>query len=431
MGAKPQGLEGIWFIQWCLWIPRSAPKVVGWNNDFSFTGAWSLHKQLPNHKSAKLKSIITNMSSASSPQLKNWKIPSLNCESLTFSQSELDVKEELKTAKENNASVRQDLSLITNELHQLPKELKKTKERADYLDDQSRRNNLRFSGVPADANETWEHTQIKIQRILRDKFNITAEIERAHRVGKREKNEPRDIVAKFLRFQQREYIHQNCRRLVGSNTFIYEDLCPASVDARKKQIDHLMAAREQGKLAYFSYRTLVIKEKSIKPKSTPNMTQPTSARHTPPRPWTHTQYLLDARLLRITSPWLARHQPPPVPPPPRVAGQRKPPATTTPPTLQMTSLRPPGQPTPEPCPREALTVLMTSKKHCPWKEPQDPSQPQTHRVHPRDECSEQESQQTSTRHTDSSGSTFKSVPTFSPCPTYLLLVFLTMNYSTS
>nr|XP_027224765.1 mucin-7-like [Penaeus vannamei] len=46
-------------------------------------------------------------------------------------------------------------------------------------------------------------------------------------------------------------------------------------------MDQLMAAREQGKLAYFSYRTLVIKEKSIKPKSTPNMTQPA-----PPRPAT-------------------------------------------------------------------------------------------------------------------------------------------------
>ncbi|ROT67876.1 hypothetical protein C7M84_014018 [Penaeus vannamei] len=163
----------------------------------------------------------------------------------------------------------------------LSKELKKTKERADYLDDQSRRKSLaRCLRTPTRHGNT-----------RRSRFSESCETNSISQPrlkgpiesGKKEKNKPRDIVAKFLRFQQREYIHQNRRKL--ANTFIYEDLCPASVDARKKQMDQLMAAREQGKLAYFSYRTLVIKEKSIKPKSTPNMTQPApSSAATPPRP---------------------------------------------------------------------------------------------------------------------------------------------------
>lgn len=51
------------------------------------------------------------------------------------------------------------------------------------------------------------------QRILRDKFNTTAEIERAHRSG-RGKEQAKG-------YQQREYVHQNRRRLAAvTNTSI-------------------------------------------------------------------------------------------------------------------------------------------------------------------------------------------------------------------
>ena len=101
---------------------------------------------------------------------------------------------------------------------------------------------------------------MKITRLLREKLNINPEIERAHRVGKN-KTKTRDIVVKFSRFQDRDAIYMGRRNLRGTNIYINEDLCPATMEVRHQQKDALREARQQGKIAYFNYRTLVIKER--------------------------------------------------------------------------------------------------------------------------------------------------------------------------
>ena len=142
---------------------------------------------------------------------------------------------------------------------------KASSERIDYLEDQSRRNNLRIDGIEEDQGETWEHVAEKVKGLVRNKIGIQGEvpIERAHRVGKPFGDRPRTIVARFRNFPDKDNILKNASKLKGSSLYINEDLCQASRDKRKEQLPQLKQARSEGKIAYFVHTRLVIKERTF------------------------------------------------------------------------------------------------------------------------------------------------------------------------
>ena len=53
----------------------------------------------------------------------------------------------------------------------------------------------------------------------------------------------------------------NASKLRGAQTFLNEDLCPASQQIRKNQLPLLKQAWANGKLTYFRYTKLVTKDK--------------------------------------------------------------------------------------------------------------------------------------------------------------------------
>ena len=73
---------------------------------------------------------------------------------------------------------------------------------------------------------------------------------------------PRPIVAKLLKFTDKERILQNSKKLKGSQIFINEDLCEGSRAKRRAQLPQLKQARAEGKIAYFSHTKLIVKERS-------------------------------------------------------------------------------------------------------------------------------------------------------------------------
>lgn len=72
----------------------------------------------------------------------------------------------------------------------------------------------------------------------------------------------RAVVARFERFGDREAVMRNARKLKGTDIFIDEDLCQASQQIRKNQIPQMKKARDEGKIAFFKYTKLIIKDKS-------------------------------------------------------------------------------------------------------------------------------------------------------------------------
>ena len=89
-------------------------------------------------------------------------------------------------------------------------------------------------------------------------FNITdarkrIEFQRVHRLGRpRSSDDPRPIIARFLRYQDREEVMQKARaKLKGKDYAVFEDIPKELYELRKKQ-QNKGRARQDGLKAFFS-----------------------------------------------------------------------------------------------------------------------------------------------------------------------------------
>ena len=103
------------------------------------------------------------------------------------------------------------------------------------------RDNLIFCGIEEDRHEDCEEKlRDFLQRKLRIDYSVS--FERVHRLGKyREYAEkPRNIVAKFSFFKDREHVRRLApRRLKGSRYWINEQY-PAEIEERRKKLYPVM-----------------------------------------------------------------------------------------------------------------------------------------------------------------------------------------------
>ena len=100
---------------------------------------------------------------------------------------------ELKSSLQFTQKDVDDLKPVTKQMTKIGKELEEVQAQVDfhcdkleYLENQSRRNNIRIDGIPEEPDETWEDTESKARVALESKLNLPfkVEIERAHRTGK-------------------------------------------------------------------------------------------------------------------------------------------------------------------------------------------------------------------------------------------------------
>ena len=142
-------------------------------------------------------------------------------------------------------------------------QIKEIKKKLVDLEDRSRRSNLRFDGISENEEESWEETEKKIKDMVKDKMKIlkNVEVERAHRVRRKEIGKARTIVAKFKDYKDKELIMKNTSCLARSKISVYEDFSAETVAVRKSLLPQMKAAREQGKFATIVYNGLIIKDK--------------------------------------------------------------------------------------------------------------------------------------------------------------------------
>ena len=110
----------------------------------------------------------------------------------------------------------QDLKPCSSRLDEAEEEIEKIcgsfdyhTDKTEYLENQSRRNDIRIDGFREEEAETWDITEAKVKETLKEKLNLDEEpnLERAHRVGRKvnttgSPGRPRTIVCRF-----RDYIH--------------------------------------------------------------------------------------------------------------------------------------------------------------------------------------------------------------------------------
>ncbi|XP_035693558.1 LOW QUALITY PROTEIN: uncharacterized protein LOC118427744 [Branchiostoma floridae] len=179
--------------------------------------------------------------------------------SLQFSQDEL---KDLKADKDSNLKkikqLEQDIASRNDDVST------GLTEKLDYIENQSRRNNLIFDGIKEEKGETWEQAEMKVKDVIKKKLHINPvhiEIERAHRNGKPGER-PRPIVAKFLRYKDKQTISGKAKMLKGTSIYVNEDFSDRVRRKRRELQPALRAARERGQLAYIRFDKLVISDRT-------------------------------------------------------------------------------------------------------------------------------------------------------------------------
>lgn len=177
--------------------------------------------------------------------------------SLEFSQAEIqDLKSEMSTLRKSDNEKQAIISECKTRIEELTG-------RVNYQEDHSRRNNLRISGIAEQNGETWEQTALQVLNMVQEKLQLPpVKLERAHRVGPHDNTTPRTIVARFEHYGEREAVLRNARKLKGTGIYINEDLCPASQEIIRGKLPLLKQARSEGKIAYFKYTRLIIRDRT-------------------------------------------------------------------------------------------------------------------------------------------------------------------------
>ena len=199
-------------------------------------------------------------------------------------KARLDIYEkdtsDLKVSLEFSQKDIKDLKPCSSRLHEVEEEIEKMcgsldyhTDKIEYLENQSRRSNIRIDGIREEEAETWDNTETKVKEILKEKLNLDEEpdIERAHRVGRRANattgsvRRPRTIVCRLRDWKQKEQIIRSARRIKPPGISVDEDLAQETLDKREERRPKFEEARRNGKIAYFVLDRLVIKDRIERP----------------------------------------------------------------------------------------------------------------------------------------------------------------------
>lgn len=144
---------------------------------------------------------------------------------------------------------------------------RRVEEKMGSLEDQSRRSNLVFYGLPENPWETWNQTEKIVRDFVQENLDVPDiadpnifEIERAHRVGKRGGSGPRPVIVRFLRWKSRMKVLDEARSTLTkeSPVKVGEDFSAIVRETRRKLIPRMVEARKQGKKASLRYDKLLI-----------------------------------------------------------------------------------------------------------------------------------------------------------------------------
>ena len=156
--------------------------------------------------------------------------------SLTFLNSEI---EQLKSrVKENEAAMK----FLNNHIL--------------YQDVYTRHENLRFFNIPESIDTTEENAKELIYHFMERELEVEngreIEFQRVHRIGAKKPESSRPIIARFLRFPDREKVFKRALELKDEiDVKLYADYPREIQERRRKLWPRLKRAREEGKRAFF------------------------------------------------------------------------------------------------------------------------------------------------------------------------------------
>ena len=174
-----------------------------------------------------------------------------------FTRFSVHYDEEIKSLR--------DEILATNSTCASISSVSQCQDKVEDLEARSRRNNLRFSGIPEGAE--FGYDEYNMPRFLE---SITSEcigvklrpgsIQRAHRVGPRKPNAPRQIIANFLCFQDKEMVKKaaikNKPVFYNDRMYVNDDYTKIVMAKRKVLLEEQRRRKQRGQKAWISYDEL-------------------------------------------------------------------------------------------------------------------------------------------------------------------------------
>ncbi|XP_067660323.1 uncharacterized protein [Haliotis asinina] len=118
---------------------------------------------------------------------------------------------------------------MKDEICALREKLEKTTEelymKYDELEQHSRRNSIRIIGVHESEDEDIQKATLDVFKKINKDISIS-DIDRCHRVGKRVQGRSRQIIVKFVSYQDKDGVYTQRRKLraMMENVFVNEDL---------------------------------------------------------------------------------------------------------------------------------------------------------------------------------------------------------------
>ena len=120
----------------------------------------------------------------------------------------------VKSAEEKILNYEADVAKANSEMASLCKQLQ-------YMETYQRRENLRFYGIP-EQSEGKENSREVLVDFFKNNLGIddaeSIELQSVHRIGKydSEQTKPRQMIARFLRYPEREEVFSKAGRLKGT-----------------------------------------------------------------------------------------------------------------------------------------------------------------------------------------------------------------------
>ena len=163
------------------------------------------------------------------------------------------------------------LENLEGRVRYLENELELCQKQLDNVEDQSRRNNVKFFGIAESSSwETWEQSENIVREVMKHELHLSnadeIPITRAHRLGKKDKegDDPRPIIVKFDFFRDRQNVIRASGKLRNKPIKISEDFCVRTSDYRNNVLKpRMIAARENGKYAVMRHRRLIIRDNKL------------------------------------------------------------------------------------------------------------------------------------------------------------------------
>ena len=148
----------------------------------------------------------------------------------------MELHEGMNFANAERESFKAKLQVVQNQVNKL-------KDEKLYMEAYHRRENLRFFGIEEVAGDE-EDTKEVLVNFLTNELGIEdasdMKFQRIHPVGKKNTSsgKPRQIIARFLRYPDREEVMSNAKKLKGKNFVISADLPKEIMERRRKTVSY-------------------------------------------------------------------------------------------------------------------------------------------------------------------------------------------------